>query len=250
MNLCIIQARMGSTRLPGKVLMKVGSKSILQHVIDRLKPSKTVSHFIVATTTQPEDDAIEAACAELGVHCYRGSDWDVLDRFYNAAINFGQKADTIVRICCDNPTHHFEAIDFTIAEFEKYGVDYFSNGNEGPEYYEDGFTSEVFRFSSMEKAWKESDMLSQREHVTPYIKRSGKFSCGWRKLHSYYNFKLSVDTAEDLEVASKVFADLGDLFTINELVEYLQQYPHLAIEDPAQFNIGYQKSLREDKKVK
>jgi spore coat polysaccharide biosynthesis protein SpsF (cytidylyltransferase family) len=250
MNLCIIQARMGSTRLPGKVLMKVGEKSILQHVIDRLSPSSKVSHFVVATTTQPEDDAIEQACAALGVHCYRGSDWDVLDRFYQAAMHFAEKPTTIIRICCDNPTHHFEAIDFTLDEFARYGVDYFSNGNEGPVYYEDGFTSEVFSFQSLEQAWKESTMLSEREHVTPYIKRSGKFSCGWRKLHADYNFKLSVDTPEDLAVASKVFADLGDMFTIDQLVNYLQQYPELAIHDPAQFNLGYQKSLREDKKVK
>lgn len=250
MNLCIIQARMGSTRLPGKVLMKVGDKSILQHVIDRLKPSTRVDKFVVATTTQIEDDAIEAACAELGVDCYRGSDWDVLDRFYKAATQVAETPKTIIRICCDNPTHHFEAIDFTVEQYEKYGLDYFSNGNEGPAYYEDGFTSEVFSFASMEQAWKESTMMSEREHVTPYIKRSGKFSCGWRKLHAEYNFKLSVDTPEDFGVANQVFADLGNYFSIEELVAYLKQYPHLAIHDPAQFNVGYQKSLKEDKKVK
>jgi spore coat polysaccharide biosynthesis protein SpsF (cytidylyltransferase family) len=241
---------MGSTRLPGKVLMKVGEKTILEHVIHRLRPSKTIDEFIVATTTRPEDDAIEKACADLGVTCFRGSDWDVLDRFYQASLMAKEIPQNIVRICCDNPTHHFEAIDFVMHEFVKYGVDYFSNGNEGPEYYEDGFTAEAFTYKSLVIAHAEAQLMSEHEHVTPYIKRSGKFSCGWRKLNRDYHYKLSVDTPDDLKIAAMIFGELGDNFSIDDLLHYLKMHPELAMADPAQFNVGYQKSLREDKKVK
>jgi spore coat polysaccharide biosynthesis protein SpsF len=251
MSLCILQARMGSTRLPGKVLSDIAGKSMLQHILERLAPAKSVSRFVIATTTLPEDDAIVDACHQMGALVFRGSDWDVLDRFYNATQLFGQREHTIVRICCDNPTHHYSAIDFVNEQFLRYGVDYFSNGNEGPSYYEDGFTAEVFTRSSLEQAWQESTLLSEREHVTPYIKKSGKFSCGWRKMIPDYAYKLSVDTPTDLLKAKNVFQALGDSFTPQELVAFLKGNPHFAIIDPAStFNAGYMKSLNEDKKVR
>lgn len=251
MSLCLIQARMGSTRLPGKVLSSIAGKTMLEHVLERLAPSSYITRFVVATTELPEDDAIESICTNLGVAVHRGSDWDVLDRFYGALNAFGENRQTVVRICCDNPTHHFSAIDFVYQQFLRYGVDYFSNGNEGPWYYEDGFTAEVFTRQALETAWRESTLLSEREHVTPYIKRSGKFSCGWRKMIPDYTYKLSVDTPEDMDKASEIFEALGDNFTPEELVHFLKQNPRFQVSDPAAtFNVGYMKSLKEDKKVR
>lgn len=251
MNLCIIQARMGSTRLPGKVLTSIHGKTMLQHVIDRLRPAASIQQLVVATTTQPEDDAIEAACATLGVACYRGSDWDVLDRFYQAATHLPNRYENIIRICCDNPTHHYAVVDYVMAEYKKYGTDYFSNGNEGPDFYEDGFTAEIFRFTALERAWQEAKLMSEREHVTPYIKRSGLFSCGWRKSSERYIYKLSVDTAEDLAFNERIFEALGNMFDMNALIDYLQSNEELSKAlSNVTFNAGYLKSLKEDKEVK
>jgi spore coat polysaccharide biosynthesis protein SpsF (cytidylyltransferase family) len=251
MNLGIIQARMGSTRLPGKVLVDIHGKSLLEHCISRLSNSKKIDKWIVATTTEASDDAIELACSKIGVACYRGSEWDVLDRYYQAAISQQENPNIIVRICCDNPIHNGEVVDYAMDEFQKFGTDYFSNGNEGPIYSEDGITTEVFTFDSLKKAWQESTLLSEREHVTPYIKKSGKFSCAWRKYSSDYSFKLSVDTPNDLTLCSTIFKELGNDFTIDRLISFLKQHSDLLkINEDSILGEGYLKSLKEDKIVK
>lgn len=251
MNVCIIQARMGSTRLPGKVLMTINGKSILQHVIDRIKGAKHIDEIMVATTTNAEDDAIEKECASMGVRCVRGSDWDVLDRFYQAATSLNQRPDTIIRICCDNPTHHRDVIDFTVQRRRALGLDYFSNGNQAPDFFEDGITSEAFSIHALEEAWKNATMMSEREHVTPYIKLSGRFKCGWQKFDSRYHYKLSVDTPEDFAITQRVFHELGNDFSVDELIQFMKKNP--AITDlftKEKFNQGYKKSIDEDKRVR
>lgn len=251
MNLGIIQARIGSTRLPGKVLIDIHGKSLLEHCLTRLSLSKKIDKWIVATTTEASDDVIESACKHLNFDCFRGSEWDVLDRFYQAAISQEKEPTTIVRICCDNPIHHGEIVDYAIHEYEVLGTDYFSNGNEGPIYSEDGITTEVFSFSALKQAWNESSLLSEREHVTPYIKRSGKFSCAWRKFSSEYRFKLSVDTANDLTLCQHIFHSLGEDFSIQTLIAFLKTNEGLLkINEDSVFNEGYLKSLKEDKPIK
>lgn len=247
----IIQARMSSTRLPGKVLLPIGDSSLLSLCISRLRKSTRVDHWILATSDSPADDAIAEACKSIGITCFRGSEWDVLDRFYQASLLIDTKIDTIVRICCDNPTHHGSVVDFTINEFDRYGLDYFSNGNQPPVFSQDGITSEVFSYAALQRAWNESTMHSEREHVTPYIKTSGKFKCGWRKYSAEYNFKLSVDTDQDLELNRTIFHQLGNDFTIEELISFLSNHQELLeLNKGSIFNEGYLKSLKEDKKVK
>jgi spore coat polysaccharide biosynthesis protein SpsF len=142
-------------------------------------------------------------------------------------------------------------VDYAIDEFQKYGTDYFSNGNEGPTYSEDGITTEVFTFESLKKAWQESTLLSEREHVTPYIKKSGKFSCAWRKYSSEYSFKLSVDTPNDLTLCSTIFKELGNDFSIDQLISFLKEHSDLLkINEDSILGEGYLKSLKEDKIVK
>lgn len=251
MNLGIIQARMGSTRLPGKVLVDILGKSLLEHCISRLSHSKKIDKWVVATTTETADDSIEEACNSLNLECFRGSEWDVLDRFYQTAISQKETPNLIVRICCDNPIHHGEVVDYAIDQFYLFGTEYFSNGNEGPVYSEDGITTEVFTFDSLKKAWEESKLLSEREHVTPYIKKSGKFSCAWRKYSSDYIFKLSVDTPNDLTLCKTIFKELGDNFSIDELISFLQKNSSLLkINEDSVLGEGYLKSIKEDKIVK
>jgi len=246
MNLCIIQARMGSTRMPGKVLRDANGKTILQNIVDRISPAKLVDEMVVATSNNPEDNA------ENKIRCSRGSDWDVLDRFYQTAISFSPAPENIIRICCDNPLHGHREVDFVIGEFLKLGVDYFSNSNHEPHFLEDGFDTEVFSFRALEYAWREAKMLSEREHVTPFIKQCGKFKCGWRKANALYHFKLSVDTENDFLVSQIIFKELGNDtdFGITEVVDLILKKPELLeFNKESIINEGYRKSLREDRRV-
>ncbi len=253
MNLCIIQARMGSTRLNGKVLRDVNGKSILQNVVERITPSRLVEKIVVATTMNIEDQAIENFCNQNNTSCFRGSDWDVLDRFYQCALSNDLKSgDNIIRICCDNPIHSHKVVDFAIQQFNKLDVDYFSNSNQEPDFLEDGFDVEITTFSALQQAWHEAKLMSEREHVMPYIKNSGKFKLAWRKANSEYHFKLSVDTENDLKVAQTIFEELKAQpdFAIDDVVDLLIRKPDiLLMNKESVVNAGYKISLNEDKEI-
>ncbi|NNE55291.1 MAG: glycosyltransferase family protein [Flavobacteriales bacterium] len=251
MTVAIIQARMGSTRLPGKVLKDIQGKTLLQNLVDRIRPAQKLDAIIIATTTNAEDDPIEEYCKKHEIQCFRGSDWDVLDRFYQAALSLEGAPKTIVRICCDNPLHSHKVVDFVVGEFEQSGKTYFSNSNQEPDYLEDGFDVEVFTFDALKSAWKDAKLLSEREHVCPFIKRN--FSCGWKKAHPEYDFKLSVDTQADLDAVRKIFSELSHDpdFGIDEVVDLLQRKPEiLDLNASSEINSGYKKSLDNDEIVK
>ena len=250
MNLLIIQARMGSTRLPGKVLKTIRGYSLLELQQIRIKQCKLVNEIIIATTTLKEDDAIEGFCTERNIKFYRGSDWDVLDRYYNAAKKYNPK--TIIRITSDCPLHHHTVIDFVVNEYLKSGKDYFSNSNNEPDFLEDGFDVEVFSFKALETAWKEAKLLSEREHVTPYIKQSGRFTCGWKKFNTEYHYKLSVDSQEDFNAVEKIFDSFNSIadFGMNDILQLLKNKPEiLELNKGSIINSGYHKSLKNDKEV-
>lgn len=250
----IIQARMGSSRLPGKVLKEIANEVLLKRIVNRLEPFAHLKSILIATSTNKEDDAIELFCGDNNINCSRGSDWDVLDRFYQAALKNGAKSgDTIIRICADNPLHSYKVLEFAIKHFSNLGVEYFSNSNEAPDFLEDGFDTEVFTFEALEYAAQNATMMSEREHVTPFIKNCGKFKVGWRKLEARYNFKLSVDTPNDLQLAETIVQELSHTpdFSIEEVTELLLNKPELLqINSDSTINSGYYKSLREDRKVK
>ncbi len=250
MNLLIIQARMGSTRLPGKVLKTIKGVALLEIQNQRIKKSKLVDEIIIATTTNIEDDAIEAFCAEKNILCSRGSHWDVLSRYYNAAIPY--QPTNVIRVTSDCPLHHFSVIDFVINEYLKSGNDYFSNSNNEPHFLEDGFDVEVFSFKALETAYHEAKLLSEREHVTPYIKNSGKFTCGWKKYNDSYQFKLSVDSQEDFNAVETIFKSFDTLteFDMNDVIELLKNKPEiLSLNKNSVINSGYTKSINNDKTV-
>lgn len=252
MNLLIIQARMGSTRLPGKVLMKINEKSILEHLVSRITPSQSIDQIVIATTTNTEDDALAQFCLAKGWAYTRGSDWDVLDRFYQTAKQYPQ-VKNIVRITADCPLHHHSVIDFVVKEYENSAKDYFSNSNHEPDFLEDGFDVEVFSFKALESAWKEAKLLSEREHVTPYIKNSGQFTCEWKKYQVNYCYKLSVDTLDDFRAVQEIFQQFNKNldFGMNEVISLLKEHPEiLKLNQHSSINSGYKKSLAEDKTIK
>lgn len=250
-TIVLLQARMGSTRLPGKVLKMMAGKSILEHLVNRLQPSVYATQLVVATTTETADDAIAQFCQEKNISCYRGSEWDVLDRFYQAALPYGP--DTVVRLTADCPLNNYDVVDFVVSAYQSSGYDYFSNSNNEPDYLEDGFDVEVFSFRALEKAWQEATLLSEREHVTPFIKQSGQFTCGWGKFDRDYNHKLSVDTADDFAAVQRIFEHFKDrpTFNLHDVVGLLREQPELLeLNASSEINSGYKKSLKEDKHVR
>ncbi|MEL6698832.1 MAG: glycosyltransferase family protein [Bacteroidota bacterium] len=249
----IIQARLGSTRLPAKVLKKMGDRTILEHIFLRVSKAQLMDQVWVVTSTEPQDDRLEAFCKEKSIPVFRGSEWDVLDRFYQATQQLSETPEAIVRMTADCPLHHGKVVDFGIQQFKDRGVDYFSNSNNEPDYLEDGFDVEVFSYESLATAWGEAKLLSEREHVTPFIKNSGRFTCAWEKSHPDYNYKLSVDTLDDFTAVSKIFEELSDKpdFSIEEVVDLLKEKPEiLTLNQDSVINAGYKKSLDHDRIVK
>ena len=168
--IAISQARTGSTRFPNKILQKVNGESLLSIHIRRIKNSKKINFIIIATTNKKGDDVVEEEANNLSVKCFRGSEEDVLDRFYQAAKPYN--ADYVVRLTSDCPLIDPNLIDKIIKIAIKSEVDYCSNTL--VESYPDGQDIEVFSFSSLEKAWNESKLNSERDHVTPYMKKNLK----------------------------------------------------------------------------
>ncbi len=251
MNVLIIQARMGSSRLPGKVLKTIKGSPLLELLYNRIKPAKLIDKIVIATTTNPEDDAIENFAVQKIIPYYRGSEQDVLDRYYQAAKPY--QPTNVIRVTSDCPMHHHTVVDFVVQHYLDSGKDYFSNSNHEPDFLEDGFDVEVFSFKALETAWKEAIMHSEREHVTPYIKNSGKFTCAWNKFNPNYQFKLSVDSPDDFKMAEAIFNSFETItdFGLNDVVDLFYNKPELLqLNQESEINSGYKKSLQNDKKVK
>ena len=242
--IAIIQARMGSSRLPGKSLAPIENRPMLWHVIQRVKRASLVDRVVVATSTNPIDDAIEAMCRENGVPCYRGSEHDVLDRFYVAAR--AEKAGQVVRITADCPLIDPEVIDRVVRRFQRGDLDYVSNAMVRS--YPDGLDTEVFSFSALERAWHESTKTSEREHVTPYLRsekfRTANVECDSTSLYQHYRW--TVDEAADLEFIRAVYRALREKesFGMKDVLELIEKNPGLEkMNSEIVSNRGYYKSL-------
>ena len=248
----IIQARMGSTRLPGKSMMDIGGKPLIWHVIERAKKSGKASAVVLATTKDRGDDALADFAERSGIACFRGNVEDVLDRYYRAAKASGAKF--VVRITGDSPMVDAGLIDLALQKLQDGKYDYVSNGKQP---WMDGFDVEAFTFPALERAWKEAKMASEREHVTPHIKNSGKF----RTLYLENDPRLdgvqcSVDRENDLEFVREIYRlllkkGLDHNFTYLDVIALLEEKPALLkINSGSVVNEGYFKSLKEDRKVK
>jgi len=198
----IIQARMGSKRLPGKVMKIINNKPILEILIERLKLSNRINEIVIATSSKPENALIKEYFNKEGFNCEMGSENDVLSRFYNAAKKY--KADVVVRITGDCPFVDADVVDSVIDKFYESNVDYCSNVS--PPSFPDGMDVEVFNFKSLEIAFNKTHDLSDREHVTTYMRSSDKFKKS-NKLFTQDLSKLrwTLDEKEDLEVIENVF---------------------------------------------
>lgn len=243
----IIQARMGSSRLRGKSLAEIEKRPMLWHVIHRVKRATLVDKVVVATSTAAADDAIEAMCRENNISCYRGSEHDVLDRFYVAAR--GEKAAQLVRITADCPLIDPEVIDRVVRRFQRGDLDYASNAMVRS--YPDGLDTEVFSFAALERAWHEATKSSEREHVTPYL-RSEKFRTANVESDAttlYQHYRWTVDEVEDLEFIRAVYRALREKehFGMKDVLDLIEKNPGLEkLNSEIVSNRGYYKSLFED----
>lgn len=168
----VTQARFSSSRLSGKVLKRLGHGTVLDLHLKRIKKSKLISSLVVATTNEIESAEIESIALKNGAGCYHGSLNDVLDRFYQAVVDL--RPDYVVRVTSDCPLIDARFVDDLINKFLERGCDYAANCIVPT--LPDGMDAEIFTFSSLERAWMEAQKKSEREHVTPYIRESGKFA--------------------------------------------------------------------------
>jgi spore coat polysaccharide biosynthesis protein SpsF len=250
MILAILQARVSSTRLPGKVLLPLLGRPMLSRQIERLLQSNSIDRLVVATSDEPADEVLERLCAEMGVACYRGSINDVLDRFYRAALPLNP--EHVVRITGDCPLIDPDLIDQMVAFYLEAQYDYVSNCVQPT--LPDGLDAEVFRFTSLCRAWREARLLSEREHVTPFIYgRPELFRQGlWRNALDLSNYRWTVDEPADFELITKIYQALypkNPRFRTDDVLALLQKEPQLqTINARYMRNEGYQKSLEIDKK--
>jgi spore coat polysaccharide biosynthesis protein SpsF len=252
----IIQARLGSTRLPGKLLRNICGKPLLQHVIERVQAAKTITHIVVATTSNSGDAPLVEFLRHLPVGLFIGSEDDVLDRFYQAASQ--DRSDIIVRITPDDPFKDPEIIDQAVMLLTRNtlnALDYVSNtssdGSIRPTYPE-GLDIEVMTFSCLEHLWKEARKPSEREHVTPYLfSHRDKFH-----IQSFSNptdlshLRWTIDYEKDFLFAQEIYNRLYSvkpIFVMRDILQLLEKEPALCrINSGIMRNEGYHRSVLKD----
>jgi spore coat polysaccharide biosynthesis protein SpsF len=256
----IVQARMGSSRLPGKVLLDIGGQAMLARVVVRAARSRAVQELIVATTTDPSDDQLAQYCRARRINCTRGSQFDVLDRYFQAAT--GAKADIIVRITADCPVIDPGLVEDAVDALNgESGVttgaahsnllapfDFATNRLPPPwrRTYPIGLDTEVCTFGALERAWKEAREPQEREHVMPYFYEGVELSTRSPQLSTgvsprgfsmaLLNYKVdlgayrwTVDTYEDLEFMRRVYSEFDgrDDFSWKDVLELVVTQPEL-----------------------
>jgi spore coat polysaccharide biosynthesis protein SpsF len=226
--IAIVQARIGSTRLPGKVLRQLGNRTVLSWVIHRVRQFRRIDSLLIATTVEPVDDAVAKEAERCSAEVFRGNENDVLDRYYRGACH--TRADVIVRITSDCPFIDPEVSDYTIQRFLDEQPDYASNALERT--YPRGLDTEVMKFSAIERAWKEAWEPYQRAHVTPYLYENPDKFCllSVKGKADFSGYRWTLDTPEDAEFFQEVCARFcGSVdFTWRDVLRLLEREPALA----------------------
>jgi spore coat polysaccharide biosynthesis protein SpsF (cytidylyltransferase family) len=246
----IIQARSASTRFPNKVLHQIGGRPLIEIMMDRLRRSKLLDTFVVATTGSPQDDGIAEFCMRAGVACVRGSERDVLDRYYRAAVQI--QSDVIVRLTADCPLIDPDVIDHVVqAYLDGNGrYDYVANNVPPPGTYPDGMDVEVFSMAALRRAWLEAGKPSEREHVTFYFwKNPGLFSLHQvQQTQNQGAVRLTVDYPEDLPVVEALLAHFkkaGVSGNLSDITDFLKTNPGFMKSEHV-YGEGWAPSLKRD----
>ena len=242
----IIQVRMGSTRLPGKVLKKLNGITVLESLLNQLNYSKLLNDKIIATTSNSEDDVIFNFCKSKEIKCYRGSQDDVLDRYYNCAKKFS--INTIIRITSDCPLMDPQVVDDVIDFYLKNSYDYVNNFYKRT--YPYGNDVEIFSLKVLEKVWEKATKPSEREHVTPYIYNNpDEFSLGWiENKENLSEFHWTIDRKEDLIFVQNIFKKISKRpIFMKDIIDVIKDDPSLLeINKNTNPNEGYLKSIKEE----
>jgi spore coat polysaccharide biosynthesis protein SpsF len=233
-TVAIVQARMGSTRLPGKALRPLAGRPMLWHVVNRVRRARGIDQVVVATSQEPGDEPIRRFCADSGISFFAGSECDVLDRFYRAAVLF--RADPIVRITADcpfvDPVTVSNVIDlYHSAPHDHVGVAAGAGASLlGEGRFPDGLDAECVRFEALERAWREATDGPAREHVTFYLWRNpATFRCGvLRADGDYGHLRLTVDQDADFQLATKIYDAIYSEtkpFDLTDVLKFLAENP-------------------------
>lgn len=238
-TVALIQARMGSTRLPGKVMLSLDCTPVIEHVVDRVSAAKEVDVVVVATTKKDRDDLVERYARRAGAAVFRGSEEDVLGRMYATALR--HDAEVVVRLTSDNPLVSPTTIDESVRILRAEEVDYVSNKVDPS--FPSGLDVETFTFGSFERVEAEAETEYDREHVTPYYRESGLFNC--RNLSSEEVFhesfmqdrtdlRLTLDTPDDFELFARIYDEVeyDDVLDVRDAVRFLER------RELVDYNIG------------
>ena len=247
----IIQARMGSSRLPGKVMMEVNGRPLLDYLLERVQQSKLLEKIVFVTPDTTENDLIAAWCLEKKTDCYRGDETHLLGMYYHAATEHA--ASLIVRLTGDNPIIDPEIIDIVIQYYldnvDRY--DYVSNGVPLPTTYPDGMNVEVFSYNVLSRSFNEAKLPSEIEHVTFYMWRTGNFRSYRVDMDSDYSkYRLTVDYLEDFEVVKQVIMNLyhgNAQYKLHDIVTFLEAKPELlALQRDIKRHAGWVSAFKRD----
>ena len=238
---------MGSSRLPGKVLMKSGNgMPLLYHVINQLRHCSKVKNLVIATTTNQEDDKIEKFADNNSVNVFRGKEKDVLDRYFQCAKK--HSFSTIVRITADCPLIDPQIVDKVIEQFFSGNYDFATNTLMRT--FPIGTDVEVFSFSALNRAWENTQLPSEREHVTPYLRKEENFKIiNVENDKNISNLRLTVDRIEDFELIKQILNNISiNPIHLEDVLELFSRKPELIeINKHINHNEGFNKSLEEDK---
>lgn len=228
MTAAIIQARLGSTRLPGKTLKVLNGKPLIFHIINRLKFCKQIDTIILATTTNPIDDRLVKWCENNKVLCFRGDEYNVLKRYYDAATEY--KVDIIVRVTADDPFKDPDVIDSVIALLKTESFDFVFNNC--PPSFPEGLDTEVFTYKAIKQAFEAETTDFEKEHVTQYFyHNTDKFKlANFAYKKNVSNIRLTVDTERDFELAEKIYERLspeGQMFCLEDILLLFDKEPAL-----------------------
>jgi spore coat polysaccharide biosynthesis protein SpsF len=229
MTAAIIQARMGSTRLPGKVMRRAAGQTLLEHLVERLSFARSLDAIVVATSTSARDDVIERVCTSRGVTVARGSEVDVLDRYYVAARNI--KADVVVRVTADCPLIDPTIVDEIVGVHSSDPDAYDLVTNRHPLTFPDGLDVDVIPLRALRTAWERADQIHQREHVIPYFWESGMRVRNVAQAENLFlSQRWTVDYPEDADLVAAVFEGLyepGVPFGMYDVLAFLTAHPEI-----------------------
>ena len=248
MIIAILQARMGSIRLAGKVLKTIKKKTLLELYINRIKPCQLIDKIVVATTDQLEDYEIVKMTKRLGFECFRGSEQDLLDRYYQCARKY--HADVIVRITPDDPFVDYQVVDRGISIFLENDVDFVTN-HLTPTYPE-GLDVEIYSFSALEKLWYQAKLLSEREHVFPYIiNHPEEFRIiNFTQEQDYSHLRWTIDYECDYKMTKLIYDHMYEqkqIFLQEDILQLLQKYPEISkMNAHIQRKEGFNRSISND----